>query len=95
LFVGAEIKRKSLRDGDSPGTEAGDEITGRFIQYSGPLPHPTIMNKYDKEAQKTILTLAVGEQKRLVLMQVLAFFFASGCLLVGFLLVSNGRFFEG
>jgi len=64
-------------------------------EYSGPLPHPDLMNRYGDEAQKTVLALALDEPKRLMRVQLLGFIFAMTCLLSGVFLILNDKDIAG
>jgi len=49
------------------------------------------MNRYDKDAQKTVLTLALEAHRRLMRGQLLGFIFAMTCLLSGVFLISDDQ----
>lgn len=60
-------------------------------KYSDSLPCPDLMNRYGDETQKTVLALALDEQRRLMRRQLLGFIFAMACLLSGVFLILNDK----
>lgn len=37
------------------------EIVGEYYRYSGPLPHPSLLNQFDKKTREQIVGMAVAQ----------------------------------
>ena len=57
------MSEKKIQSNKNSKRAVGKMVRREYYEYSGPMPHPELLNQYDVKTRKEIVSLAVGQSK--------------------------------